>query len=438
MKNIALPLFLIFAFFSATCMQAQNTGVDTLSTINSFQDQGEFYSMDYEGDYSEILDWLDDQIATDGLMEFFDQFHCSLFSANGDDNNQILGRNFDNADNDVLLSRFSPPDAYASLAFTRMTDLGFAVGTNFEELSFEEMLPLLYAAYFVPDGINEHGLSAGLATVPSITYTPDPAKDTIFITRLIREILDHAQNVQEALAIANSYNVFDMNVNTLSHHLLVGTADNESLVIEFSNGAFQAIYPEADWQVVTNIPVYNVPIEVLRTSCWRFNGLYTILEDNSGILSWEEGLDALDQVHLNCPWSAIYDMSNVAMYFIVHNNYDDPIYVNLEDFVFEMPVKIPDREQLNNNYSFTNFPNPFSTNTTIHYVVEEGNTVTLLIYDIRGNKVKTLVDNIPQSGEQVLEWDKTNDAGSNVSPGIYFCHLKTGKESKTIKLIVEQ
>jgi hypothetical protein len=229
-----------------------------------------------------------------------------------------------------------------------------------------------------------------------------------------------------------------MDVNTLSHHLLVGTADNESLVIEYSNGAFQAIYPEADWQVVTNIQVYNVPLEDLRTSCWRFNTLYTILEDESGILSWEEGLDALEQVHLNCPWSAIYDMSNVAMYFIVHNNFDDAIYVNLEDFEFGMPLKIPAHEQLYSNYTFSNFPNPFSTNTTIHYVVEEGNTVKLIIYDIRGNKVKTLVDNIPQSGEQILEWDKTNDTGSSVSPGIYFCHLKTGQESKTIKLIVAQ
>ena len=437
MKKSIFLLLSVFTIFSCVNVQAQNTGVDTLATINSFNDQGEFYSMDYAGDYSALLDWLDDQLATDGL-DNFDPFQCSLFSANEDDDNQIFGRNFDNADNDVLISRYSPPDAYASLAFTRMTDLGFAVGTNYDELSFDEMLPLLYAAYFVPDGINEHGLSAGLATVPSVTYTPDPTKDTIFVTRLIREILDHAQTVEEALNIANSYNVFDMNVNTLSHHVLIGTPNNESLVIEFSNGTFQAIYPESSWQVVTNIPVYEIPLEQLRNSCWRFNTLYTILENNYGILSWEEGLDALEQVHLNCPWSAVYDMSNISIYFIVHNQYDEVTYVNLEDFDFILPVGISDLEHVGPGNSFFSFPNPFSTSTTINYIAEEENTVKLVIYDMDGNKLKTLVNNKLQSGEQHIIWDKTDEKGVLVPPGIYFCQLKLGQETQTIKMIVAQ
>lgn len=437
MTKLTLLLLFVFTTSSVFFSQAQTNGIDTLATINSFNDQDEFYSMDYAGDYSALLDWLDDQLATDGL-DNFDPFQCSLFSANEDDNNQIFGRNFDNADNDVLISRYSPPDAYASLAFTRMTDLGFSVGTNYDELSFDEMLPLLYSAYFVPDGINEHGLSAGLASVQSVTYIPDPAKDTIFVTRLIREILDHAQNVQEALDIANSYNVFDMNVNTLSHHVLIGTPNNESLVIEFSNGSFQAIYPESSWQVVTNIPVYEVPLEQLRNSCWRFNTLYTILENNSGIMSWEEGMDALEQVHLNCPWSAVYDMSNISIYFIVHNQYDEVTYVNLEDFEFILPVGISDFEHVDFGNSFFSFPNPLSTSTTINYFAEEENTVNLVIYDMNGNKVKTLVNNMLQSGEQLIIWDKTDEKGVLASPGIYFCQLKLGQESKTIKLVVAQ
>lgn len=437
MKKSTILLFFVLTIFSGIYSQAQNTGVDTLSTINSFSNLGDFYSMDYTGDYNEILDWLDDQLATDGI-DGFDPFKCSLFSANEDDDNQLFGRNFDNPDNDVLICRYSPPDAYSSLAFTRMTDLGFAVGTNYDELLFDELLPLLHAAYFVPDGINEYGLSAGLATVPSITYTLDPTKDTIFVTRLIREILDHAQNVQEALDIANSYNVFDMNVNTLSHHVLIGTPNNESLVIEYSNGAFQAVYPESSWQVVTNIPVYNIPVQQLRNSCWRFNTLYTILENSSGILSWEEGLDALEQVHLNCPWSAIYDMSNLGIYFIVHNNYDEITYVNLDDFEFILPVGISDIEQVDNCYKLLGFPNPFSTTTTINYFMEKENTVNLVIYDLNGNKVKTLVDNQKQTGKQSLRWDRTNEQGTRVSSGIYCCQLMVGFESTMIKLIVTQ
>jgi len=70
MKNIALPLLFTFVLLSVFSTQAQKEGIDSLSTINSFLDHGAFYSMDYAGDYGELLDWLDDQLATDGLDRF--------------------------------------------------------------------------------------------------------------------------------------------------------------------------------------------------------------------------------------------------------------------------------------------------------------------------------------------------------------------------------
>ncbi|MBL7103704.1 MAG: linear amide C-N hydrolase [Bacteroidales bacterium] len=435
----------LFTFLLITiipfCGQSQypNTrkeGVDTLATINSFYEIGDFYCMDYSGDYSEILDWLDDQLSKKTL-EQFDPFECSLFSANGDAGNQLLGRNFDNSDNDVLLTRYSPPDANASMAFTRMTDLGFAVGTNYDLLTFNQKLPLLFAAYFVPDGINEQGLSAGLASVDPVTYTVDPTKDTIFITRLIREILDHANTVDEALEIANSYNVFDNNVHTISHHLLVGTPTGESIVLEFNNGEFQAIYSETDWQVLTNIPVYNVPLEQLMNSCWRYSILYTTLEEHSGIVSWQQGMDALEQVHINCPWSAIYDMTNRGIYFAVHNNYENIAYVDLENFNFVIYIAIPELSPgLLKGILSCNYPNPFRDFTTIKYTIREKKPVELTIYDVLGKKVKTLIDKEVQPGEYSVTWDRLNEQGEKVLPGMYICRILYNGKSTSIRMIV--
>ena len=87
------------------------TGIDTTSTINSFQAVGEFYSMDYSGDYSALLDWMDD-LMTGGEGIDFEDFKCSLFNANGDMECQLFGRNFDNPQNDVLLARYKPPNGY--------------------------------------------------------------------------------------------------------------------------------------------------------------------------------------------------------------------------------------------------------------------------------------------------------------------------------------
>ncbi len=162
MKIITILQLIFITFFlciASNLVLAQN-GIDTSETINSFGPVGEFYKMDYSGDYDELLDMMDD-LLTGSDNPFPDDFKCSLFSANGDTTMQILGRNFDNDDNDVLLTRYDSPDVYASVAFTRITDLGYAVGTNFNNLSFDEKIPLLHSAYFVPDGINEHGLACG-------------------------------------------------------------------------------------------------------------------------------------------------------------------------------------------------------------------------------------------------------------------------------------
>ncbi|MBU2652377.1 MAG: linear amide C-N hydrolase, partial [Bacteroidetes bacterium] len=253
---LALTIFLSILVWSSGRAQHRD-GIDTVATLNTFAPVGEFYKMDYTGDYNELLDILD-EIYTGGRSGYED-FKCSLFSAKGDPSNLIFGRNFDNPENDVMLVRYHPPDGYTSMAFTRMSDMGYAVGTNYPNLTFQQKLHLLKCAYFVPDGINEHGLAAGLAWHEGIAYTIDPSKDTIFITRLIRELLDHASNIQEALDIANSYNVCDAAVNVISHHVLVGTAAGESVTLEYSGGEFRAVTSDSAWQVLTNIPVYNIP-----------------------------------------------------------------------------------------------------------------------------------------------------------------------------------
>ncbi|MCD4737563.1 MAG: linear amide C-N hydrolase [Bacteroidales bacterium] len=434
---LMLLSFIIIPFYSQS--QNPNTtkdGVDTLATINSFAQVGDFYSMDYSGDYSAILDWMDDQMTQKDKNGFL-PFECSLCSANGDPSNQLFGRNFDNPENDVLLARYSPPNANASMAFTRMNDLGFAYGTNYSQLTFEQKLPLLFAAYFVPDGINEFGLSAGLASVDPVTFTIDPTKDTIFVTRLIREILDHANTVAEALGIANSYNVFDNSVNIISHHVLVGSPSGESVVLEFSEGEFQAVYSQTDWQVLTNIPVYNVSHQQLMNSCWRYNTLYTTLEENLGSINWQQGMEALEQVHLNCPWSAIYDMTNRAIYAAVHNNYDDIVYVDLETFDFVFIVDIPEITPVKpSNILNSIFPNPFSDLTRIEFTIAEKSMVELSVYDVTGKKIITLQKKEMVAGEYSVSWEGVNEQGEKVLPGIYFCRMVSNGQSTAIRIVL--
>lgn len=85
---------------------------------------------------------------------------------------------------------------------------------------------------------------------------------------------------------------------------------------------------------------------------------------------------------------------------------------------------------------YPNFPNPFNPSTTIRYSLSEADHVSLDIYNMKGQKVKSLVNSSQAPGNHSVVWDGT-DANSNpVSGGIYFYRLNTGKYSKTMKMVM--
>lgn len=85
---------------------------------------------------------------------------------------------------------------------------------------------------------------------------------------------------------------------------------------------------------------------------------------------------------------------------------------------------------------FNNYPNPFNPNTTIRYGVPQNTQVKLVVYDIRGNLVKTLVDEREDIGWYQIQWDGTNENGSHVSTGVYFYRLVTKQFTRTNKMIL--
>jgi flagellar hook assembly protein FlgD len=86
--------------------------------------------------------------------------------------------------------------------------------------------------------------------------------------------------------------------------------------------------------------------------------------------------------------------------------------------------------------SFQNYPNPANPVTTISFTLQAADPllVKIRMYDIRGHLVKTVHDDLIQSGNYNLVWDGTNDKGASVPSGIYFCVLSTEGEERSIKL----
>lgn len=76
---------------------------------------------------------------------------------------------------------------------------------------------------------------------------------------------------------------------------------------------------------------------------------------------------------------------------------------------------------------YQNYPNPFNPVTTIKYQVPEANTnIRIDVYNIRGQLIKTLVNNSQQPGEYEVTWNGTNSHGNMVASGLYIYRMQAG------------
>ena len=83
-----------------------------------------------------------------------------------------------------------------------------------------------------------------------------------------------------------------------------------------------------------------------------------------------------------------------------------------------------------------NYPNPFNSSTTIRYRLEESGRVRLEIFDIQGQKVKTLADGDVGPGVYQVEWDGTDASGKPVATGVYLARLQKGTALLVHKMLL--
>ncbi|MCI0329676.1 MAG: T9SS type A sorting domain-containing protein [candidate division Zixibacteria bacterium] len=81
-----------------------------------------------------------------------------------------------------------------------------------------------------------------------------------------------------------------------------------------------------------------------------------------------------------------------------------------------------------------NYPNPFNAKTVISFALPKESRVSLDIYNILGQKVKTLVNGMMPAGYQKIEWDGTDHNGLGVSSGVYLYKLKADEFSRVNRM----
>lgn len=83
-----------------------------------------------------------------------------------------------------------------------------------------------------------------------------------------------------------------------------------------------------------------------------------------------------------------------------------------------------------------NYPNPFNPETTISFSVKDKGHVKVNIYNVKGQLVKTLVNDNMNAGKHTIVWNGRDNAGKAVSSGVYFYKMSAGKYSSTKKMIM--
>ena len=83
-----------------------------------------------------------------------------------------------------------------------------------------------------------------------------------------------------------------------------------------------------------------------------------------------------------------------------------------------------------------NYPNPFNPSTIIRYELPQTAAVRLDIYNVRGQKVRSLVNTHKKAGRYSVQWDARNDAGELVASGIYFYKIHAGNFQKVKRMLL--
>jgi len=82
------------------------------------------------------------------------------------------------------------------------------------------------------------------------------------------------------------------------------------------------------------------------------------------------------------------------------------------------------------------FPNPFNASTIIRYELQEQSIVHLEIYDLLGQKVRTLFRGEQPAGIHNIQWNGLNFAGISLPSGVYLYRVNAGDFSQTRKMLL--
>ncbi len=313
-RRILLGLLIAFGVGVLLLSALLYNPVRTLATLEKVDDFP-LYVMRYKGTY------LFDLFAEEGIewgpyqwvYKAVNPEACTSFAAPTSDGDIVFGRNFDWNHRSSLLLFTDPPDGYASVS---MVDLYYLGLEGMQEIPWSKRFVLLAAPYATIDGMNECGVAIAQNSVPRRDTPTDPNRPTLLNSQIIRLVLDHAKDVEDALALIQQYNVQFYGARV---HFHIADASGDSAVVEFVDGRVAIVRDDRPWQVSTNFLLS----EEIQPECWRYSKVSEVLGQSQGIASSEGALRLLEAAKLpRTIWSVVYNLSTGEICLAIGQDYD--------------------------------------------------------------------------------------------------------------------
>ncbi|MDP2808455.1 MAG: T9SS type A sorting domain-containing protein, partial [bacterium] len=138
----------------------------------------------------------------------------------------------------------------------------------------------------------------------------------------------------------------------------------------------------------------------------------------------------------NSPYGKTYSHTDVVetegIYYYQLYDVNSTGHATLSGTLIETVGKVPVAYELSQNY-----PNPVGRNATkIAFALKNPGKVSLVVYNVLGEQVRTLANDTRKAGFYTVNWDATDGQGRQVSNGIYFYKLISGEFQSTKKLTV--
>lgn len=382
LRRIACALAALVIALAVAVFALWHNELTTLASFQKLSDRdeahrdGAVYQINFSGDYSfdeflsqggasndaELISFVTRSI-TKGIIPMHiktSSIACSAFTADTQSGDRVFGRNYDFSATNTAIVYTNPGEGrHASYSTIDLSFLGLDADKDVETIG-QKFLTL--AAPYVPlDGINDAGVACGIFMsyqgegkgTPTDTQTDRP---DITSTTLLRLILDYADSVEDAVALAQQYDLHDSASSCF--HYMVADSTGRSAILEWvgtdadhdADGAQRqlnvlwndtdALSDSADWQVVTNFiktPGYYDGTSAEMKGLDRYEHLTAALRETDGIVADKDAaMDLLasvgrrtwdnDDSNSNTVHSVVYDLTDKSVLWVGNEHYGEEAY----------------------------------------------------------------------------------------------------------------